>query len=223
MVRPGRKLSVLGWLGHGAGVLLGTGLLTLLFFLVLPLMQAIARPPRDELLVQSVDTAVLEPPPPPPPEPEQPEEEPEPEEPPPELQPESAPLDLSMLEAALNADFGSGWGAGDYAIKIEAMGGGRGGEDALFSLAELDQAPRAVFQPQPVQTSQTRRKSPGQVYVIFVVDSSGKVVSPSVQSSSDAVFEKPALNAVKQWRFEPGKRNGEPVRFRMRVPITFPG
>jgi protein TonB len=43
-----------------------------------------------------------------------------------------------------------------------------------------------------------------------------------VQQSTDPVFERPALAAVKQWRFEPGKRNGKPVRFRMRVPITFP-
>lgn len=220
--RVGKKVSVAGWFGHSVGVVLGTAFLTLLFFLVLPLMQAIARPPQDDLIVQSVDTAVLEPPPPPPPEPDEPEPEPEEEEPPPELAEESVPLDLSMLEAALSADFGAGWGAGDYAIKLEAMGGG-GDQDALFSLAELDQTPRAVFQPQPVQTSQTRKKAPGTVYVIFVVDASGKVQSPAVQTSSDAIFEKPALNAVKQWRFEPGKRNGEAVRFRMRVPITFPG
>ena len=34
--------------------------------------------------------------------------------------------------------------------------------------------------------------------------------------------ERPALAAVKKWKFEPGKKGGEPVRFRMRVPITFP-
>ena len=43
-----------------------------------------------------------------------------------------------------------------------------------------------------------------------------------VQKSSDPVFETPALAAVKQWKFEPGKRNGQAVRFRMRVPINFP-
>jgi protein TonB len=48
------------------------------------------------------------------------------------------------------------------------------------------------------------------------------VENPLVQSSSNPAFEAPALAAVKQWKFEPGKRNGEPVRFRMRVPITFP-
>ncbi|MBZ0258769.1 energy transducer TonB, partial [bacterium] len=50
----------------------------------------------------------------------------------------------------------------------------------------------------------------------------GQVENPIVQKSTDPIFENPALSAVKKWKFEPGKRNGEPVRFRMRVPITFP-
>ena len=67
-----------------------------------------------------------------------------------------------------------------------------------------------------------RKKLPGSVSVLFIVDQQGRVENPIVQKSTDPVFEKSALNAVKQWKFEPGKRKGQPVRFRMRVPITFP-
>jgi len=42
-----------------------------------------------------------------------------------------------------------------------------------------------------------------------------------VQQSPDPVFDRAALDAIKKWKFEPGKRNGKPVRFRMRQPITF--
>jgi protein TonB len=42
-----------------------------------------------------------------------------------------------------------------------------------------------------------------------------------VQQSSDPAFEAPALQAVRRWRFEPGKRNGQSVAFKMRAPITF--
>ena len=94
--------------------------------------------------------------------------------------------------------------------------------DALFSLADLDQKPRVIYQPSPTLSAKVRKKAPGTVYVIFVVDQRGRVVNPSVQKSSDPIFERPALAAVKKWRFEPGKRKGEAVRFRMRVPITFP-
>jgi protein TonB len=43
----------------------------------------------------------------------------------------------------------------------------------------------------------------------------------TVQKSSHPAFEAPALTAVGKWRFEPGKRKGESVAFKMRVPITF--
>jgi protein TonB len=43
-----------------------------------------------------------------------------------------------------------------------------------------------------------------------------------VQSSDDPIFERPALAAIKQWRFEPARRKGEPVSFRLRQKITFP-
>jgi protein TonB len=94
--------------------------------------------------------------------------------------------------------------------------------DQIFALADLDQAPRAVFQPAPEYPSALRKqKLDGTVHVLFMVDKTGRVESPLVQKSTNPGFEAAALQAVKRWRFEPGKRNGEPVVFRMRVPITF--
>jgi len=60
------------------------------------------------------------------------------------------------------------------------------------------------------------------VHVIFTVDESGRVETALVQRSTDSLFDNAALAAVKQWKFEPGTSQGQPVRFRMRVPITFP-
>lgn len=51
----------------------------------------------------------------------------------------------------------------------------------------------------------------------------GRVTDAVVQTSSDPIFERPALAAVRKWKFEPGRRDGRPARFRMRVPVTFPG
>lgn len=199
--------------------------LALAFFLVLPLMQSIHQPPVDDLIVQGIDTAAAPPPPPPPPEEEPEEEEQEEEPPPPELEAEAVPLDLSQLELALNPPMGDGWLGGDFQVKLgaSALGGESSEEvDALFSIADLDQKPRVVYQPGPVLSADVRRKAPGTVYVLFVVDQDGRVAEPLVQKSTDPAFERPALSAVKQWKFEPGKRNGQAVRFRMRVPITFP-
>jgi periplasmic protein TonB len=211
--------GVLHALLHGVLVAGGGSSLTLAFFLVLPLMQSITEPPDADTLLRSMTTAEI-PPPPPPPE-EEPEEEPEPEEAPPELTEAAPPLELSQLELALDPGAAGGWG-GDVAVKLDtALAADESATDALFSMADLDQVPRAIHQPSPVLSSQLRQNAPGTVHVIFVVDERGRVDRPIVQSSSDPLFEAPALAAVKQWRFEPGKRAGKSVRFRMRVPITF--
>jgi protein TonB len=220
--RRSRVALLLGGAVKRLFALAGAAALTLLFFMVLPLIQAISQTPTADLMVQSVDTAQLPPPPPPPPE-EEPEEEPEPEEQPPELTEEAPPLDLSQLQLVLNpGGLSDGWTAGDFAVDLGAMTGGAKDVDALFSLADLDQKPRVIYQPSPIQDAKIRKRAPGTVYILFIVNERGRVENPIVQSSTDPLFERSALAAIKKWKFEPGKRKGEAVRFRMRVPITFP-
>jgi protein TonB len=222
-VRQSERVPLAKRLLHHALVVSGASGLTLAFFMVLPLIQAISDRVSPDTQLQSVDTANLPPPPPPPPEEEEPDE-PEEEEKPPELEENSQPLDLSQLELALNpGGFGGGWAGGDFGVKLNVLGGGGDGDDdALFSLADLDQKPRPVYQQSPVLTAEIRKKAPGTVYIVFIVDQEGRVQNPIIQRSTDPVFERSALAAIKNWKFEPGKRNGKPVRFRMRVPITFP-
>ncbi len=196
---------------------------TIIFFLVLPLLQQITAMNDADLLVRSIDTAVLQPPPPVMEE-EPEEEEPEEEEEPPELLEDTPPLDLSQLEMALNPGFGDGYGAAAMKIDLTAAMGGKKGLADLVGAADLDEKPTPILQDPPTLTPEVRRKSPGKVYIIFIVDERGRVQDARVQNAgrSDAVLERAALNAVKRWKFEPGRRDGQPVRFRMRVPITFP-
>jgi periplasmic protein TonB len=215
-----RSDTIISRFRHRLWVCLGAAGLTLVFFLILPLMQTITQPRHNDLELQGIDTAQV-PPPPPPPEPEQ-EEEPEEEPPPPELTEEAPPLDLSQLELALNPGFSEGWMGGDFAVKLNTVASQDDALDAVFSMADLDQKPRVIYQPGPTLDGAARRKAPGTVYILFIVDQRGRVENPVIQKSTDPVFEKPALAAVKQWKFEPGKRNGQAVRFRMRVPVTFP-
>lgn len=224
-MRHHRARSLLRSAARFAAVTLCSLGATLALFLVLPLMETIAQAPDTDLILQSVDTADVPPPPPPHEEIEEEESEPEPDAKPPELDESAPPLDLAQLELALNPGSGGDWGGADFAVKLNTFASTAKQQDdidALFALADLDQAPRAVFQPSPIVDRELRKKTPATVYVLFVVDRQGRVENPLVQKSTDALFEKPALAAVKQWKFEPGKRNGEAVRFRMRVPITFP-
>lgn len=199
----------------------GSTILTLLCFLVLPLIQAITAAPETDTMLRSIDSAALPPPPPPPPDVEE-QKPPEPPPKPQEIEAEPQNLDLSQLELALDPGVGGGWTTADFAIKIGGGGADGGSEDSgLFSVADLDQQPRVVYPHNPQMTPQIRRKAPGTVYIVFIVDEEGRVQNPVVQQSPDPVFDRPALDAIKKWKFEPGKRNGKPVRFRMRQPITF--
>lgn len=214
-------LKLLGGFLHKAVCLVLAVSLSLMVFLLLPIMQQIAKPPEDEMEVRSLGTVNLPPPPPPPPEeePEQEEEEP----PPPDLADEAPPLDLNQLELALNPGGGGGFG-GDFAVDLSSVLGGRakGQSDEIFSMADLDQKPRVVYQPAPQYPSELKGKNlQGTVHIIFIVDKNGRVQEPKVQKSSHPAFEKPAVQALAKWRFEPGKSGGKPVRFKMRVPITF--
>ncbi|MDY7107557.1 MAG: TonB family protein [Planctomycetota bacterium] len=99
-----------------------------------------------------------------------------------------------------------------------ARGGG-----PVFTTADLDRTPRVLNQPPPELTDQMRAEAPGTVRVVFIVNRRGRVENAYVQDSTDPIFEAPALAAVQRWRFEPGTREGKPVRVRMRVPISFTG
>jgi protein TonB len=194
---------------------------TLGIFLVLPFMQTIGTPPEKDLVVQNLDLGKLPPPPPPPPE-EEPRE-PEAPEQAPQFTEKAAPLELSQLELAMTAGFGDGL-FGDFTVRLSnsLLDSDNESVDRIFSLADLDQRPRVLFQRMPTYPPEMRkRKRQGTVYIVFRVDTRGRVLQPTVDRSSDPAFDRAALEAVKQWKFEPGTRNGEKVQFKMRVPITF--
>ena len=94
--------------------------------------------------------------------------------------------------------------------------------ESIFTIADLDQKPRPLVQPPPSYPFELRRrKVEGSVSVLFVVDEDGRVVDPRVERSTDPAFDRPALEAIRQWRFEPAVRAGQKVKARLRVPMRF--
>lgn len=197
---------------------LGAVALAAAFFLVLPITQTISGSREEDLVLRDVDVANLPPPPPPAPEPRH-DQEPQP--PPPQLHEAPQPLDLSALELALNPGMVGGSGSG-FPARLDAIDTKLGEVAQLFSLAELDQGPRAVVQVSPTMTPRMRKLGGGTVFVLFTVNEQGRVEEPCVQSPGEPMFDSAAVAAVRQWRFEAGKRKGQPVRCRVRQPITFP-
>ncbi len=210
--------------GHRLLTLASAFGLTLLVFLTLPLTRIFTDADRyDEPAPARIDLAA--PPPPPPPEDQEPpppaDDTPElPEEAPAEPAPDLPPVEFDQLELALDpdagdaiaADFGFGFDlAADTASAFEA-----------FEVSELDRPPRAIDRAPPVYPYSLRRERvTGSVRVLFVIDEDGRVRDPRIEESTHREFERPALEAVRRWRFEPGIRDGRPVPTLVRTPIEF--
>jgi len=82
--------------------------------------------------------------------------------------------------------------------------------------------PRAVHQvtaeyPPGMRVSGLR----GEVLVDFVVDREGRVTNAYVARSLNSAFDEAALDAVRRWEFEPGRKGDVPVNTHMRVPVHF--
>jgi len=137
---------------------------------------------------------------------------------------------LAAIEQALSGQAGSGAFADALTFSSGGRIGGTGKAGALdekvesaFSMGEIDQKPRAIFQAMPLVPAEMRgKKVVGVVTITFVVDAAGKVSRLKVEKASHPAFEKPALDALKQWKFEPAVRGGQRVGCKMRLPVKFP-
>jgi RNA polymerase sigma factor (sigma-70 family) len=92
----------------------------------------------------------------------------------------------------------------------------------VFALSELDQAPAPTQQTGAVYPPELKRAGiSGSVTLGFVVNSNGKVLEPTVVSSTHPLFEEAAIAAIQGWIFQPGAKSGNPVNARMQVPFSF--
>lgn len=193
-----------------------TGLLALAVFLVLPLTQMASGRMHKELTLRRVDSTQMqapetEPEPPPPPPPEE-----KPPEPPPQLAEAPPPMDFNV---SLDVAVGSG---GAMAMGFGSMGAGDGTGLDVFDIAELERRPEAIAQVAPVYPAELRRaRVEGAVTLVFLVDEEGRVQDPRAESASHPEFERPALEAVRKWRFRPGMKDGEAVKTYLRLPMRF--
>jgi len=102
------------------------------------------------------------------------------------------------------------------------LGDGNGIGDATLTPTMLDNPPRTRFQKEPIYPNPMKTAGiTGTVWVEFVVDENGRVHDVHVVKSTNRGFDDATIAAVSAWKFEPGKRKGLPVRFRMSIPIVF--
>ena len=87
---------------------------------------------------------------------------------------------------------------------------------------KVDENPVPIKTPPPKYPESLKREGvSGVVAVVIVIDEKGVIMSSSVSKASHPDFERPTLDAVKQWKFKPAKKEGAAVKVRVTVPLRF--
>lgn len=83
-------------------------------------------------------------------------------------------------------------------------------------------APRVLHKVEPAYTDEARdAKIEGVVGLSVEIDAEGLAQNIQVERSLDDGLDQSAVAAVGQWRFQPGEKNGKPVRVAARIEINF--
>ena len=122
--------------------------------------------------------------------------------------------------AGIGSGYGGGVGSGTGGGVGPGSGGGTGG--GVFKVGGGVSAPRAIFTPDPDYSEEARKaKYQGTVVLWLVVGPDGHPRDMKVTRSLGMGLDQKALEAVRQWKFEPAMMGGKPVAVQISVEVNF--
>ncbi len=115
---------------------------------------------------------------------------------------------------------GGGVGSGEGGGVGPGSGGGIGG--GVYRVGGGVSAPLLVYKKEPEYSEEARKaKYQGTVTLYVEVDPSGKAVNIRVLHSLGLGLDEKAMEAVKQWKFKPGMKDGKPVTVAASIEVNF--
>src|ERR1039458_300706 len=124
--------------------------------------------------------------------------------------------------------YGGGIGSGHGGGVGSGSGGGVGpGADGGFGggayrVGNGVTAPVVLYKKEPEDFEEARKaKYQGTVVLYIEVDPSGRAVNPRVVRSLGLGLDEKAMEAVRQWKFKPGYRDGKPVTVAATIEVNF--
>jgi len=116
--------------------------------------------------------------------------------------------------------YGGGVGNGQGPGYGPGHGGGTGG--GAFRVGGGVSAPKAIYSPDPEYSEEARKvKHMGVVVLWLVVGPDGKPRDIRVVRTLGLGLDEKAIEAVKNWRFEPALKDGKPVAVQVNVEVNF--
>lgn len=123
--------------------------------------------------------------------------------------------------AGIGSGSGGGIGSGTGGGVGNGSGGGYGGGIFHPGVGGVT-APRAIYNPDPEYSEEARKaKYQGTVVLGMIVDASGRPRGLKVQRSLGMGLDEKALEAVRNWKFEPAEKDGKPVAVAISVEVAF--
>jgi protein TonB len=115
---------------------------------------------------------------------------------------------------------GGGVGSGEGPGFGPGRGGGTGG--GVFHVGGGVSAPKAVFAPDPEYSEEARKaKYQGTCVLWLIVGPDGHPRDIKVARTLGLGLDEKAIEAVKQWKFEPAMKDGKPVAVQINVEVSF--
>jgi periplasmic protein TonB len=115
---------------------------------------------------------------------------------------------------------GGGVGSGEGPGVGAGHGGGTGG--GAFRVGGGVSAPKAIYAPDPEYSEEARKvKHMGTVVLWLVVGPDGRPRDIKVLRTLGLGLDEKAIEAVKNWRFEPAYKDGKPVSCMINVEVNF--
>lgn len=115
---------------------------------------------------------------------------------------------------------GGGVGSGRGPGVGPGWGGGIGG--GAYRIGGGVTAPRVLYSPEPEYSEEARKaKYQGTVVLWVVVGSDGRTRDVHVQRSLGMGLDEKAIEAIRQWRFEPGRKDGVAVAVQVNIEVNF--
>jgi len=134
--------------------------------------------------------------------------------------PAAPPSNGTGSGGGIGSGSGGGVGAGHGPGVGPGSGGGIGG--GVYKVGGGISAPQPISTPDPEYTEEARRaKTQGTCILWLIVDAEGRPRDIRVVRGLGFGLDVKAIEAVKQWRFEPAQKDGKPVNVQISVEVGF--
>jgi len=122
--------------------------------------------------------------------------------------------------SGIGSGSGGGVGSGTGPGVGPGTGGGMGG--GVFRIGKGVTPPRVIYQTDPEFSEEARKaKYQGTCVLGLVVDANGRPTAIRVINALGMGLDEKAIESVKNWKFEPGKKDGHDVAVEIAVEVDF--